>query len=1521
MATSSRITITITDQQQLPPNQPKMKRTLFIPTVLLSLIGYGQSLPTDSENYVHTRTYKVETTTGNVSPDEVLENVSYFDGLGRLKQTVVRGGKDGDKVIITPVVYDSYGRQTKEYLPYVKHRPTTTLLGYENNDVVIPELETYYINQYPNEINQTSPNPYSEKVFELSPLNRVMEQGAPGTSWKADGASDNDHTIKFGYQTNQFEEVAYFKMVFPDPQNTEEPKLFRDGYYATAQLYKQITKDENWQPNQLYPNDHTTQEFTNKLGQVVLKRTFNEGQNHDTYYVYDDYGNLTYVLPPGSFSTTDDVIVYSRPEGAINYPWTRLVEVDEGLAAEYEHLLEDYDNEQILNVDLSAEYGGQGGFSISPSSNGEELIFNINFTATEAFALQQGQLVSLEEFGIFNNTELGRLEGEGYNYIFTISENNILIRGDGKVNNINKVFSSGATLAYSKNYPWVDYMNVEPEYVDQYYTALEGYENEDILTAIVPNEYNGLGGLNISVSEDDIVTLTLNSSYTGSFSLRTGVVIPLELGRSIEDRILGTIEGEGYEYVFSIYENNLRIEGEGVLVGHSYVWQVSNPMTVSQTDIYDELIYIYHYDHRNRLIEKKIPGKGWEHMVYDNQDMPVLTQDANLRSTNDWLFTKYDRLGRVAYTGSHHYVPSSGSTDENKGRKELQDILDNENFTDREERTTTANTVAGAGSFYYTNTHYPTASIDIYTINYYDSYLNTGDPNGNIFSVPTTVEGQSVTTATQGLPTVSKVRVLESNPPQFITVLTAYEEKRLTAVYTATDNPYLGTQDEIKTKLDENFIGKVKYTKHGHSKQGKSPITVTDSYTYDYEGKLIEHTQTGLHSTLSKERLVLNHYDELGQLTNKKVGGTAPVLSQTVDELQQVDFKYNIRGWLKNINDPANLANDLFAFGIGYDSGQNALYNGNISSTSWKTATPPTGPGSSPVPADRGYKYTYDALNRIKSADYSASYTTAQGSSLLPENYTLSKVKYDKRGNIIELDRKGFNGSTAGYIDKFTYTYIDKLTYTYKVNSNLLERVDDIASSLEGYQENISNIVDFTYDINGNLISDKEKEITEISYNHLNLPLRISKNNDNEGYIEYVYDATGVKLEKTVTDLSTSSALSTAYAGNYIYENNELKFISHPEGYAQPKDASDYAQGFDYVYQYKDHLGNVRLSYSDLDGNGSIDPNTEILNEKNYYPFGLEHKGYNNVVNGVENNYKHYQGQEWTEDLGLNVHEFKFRISDPAIGRFWQVDPLAEKFAHNGVYNFSENRVIDGIELEGLERLDFRYTLDDNGYAQFSSLTIDFEQDFSANYNLNGRNTSFETISKINGWSENDPVVQKGIDKLRSDNASNGGNFSDNYYAEFGGFLINNSIPSMSSIRNDKNSMGAIKDGVSSVTGFLDNTTGFGNGKGAPLFHLYENMVRKNDDTGYDKLMHFSFTAKYATYGVGLFMGEMKEFFKDEVPSWFGNDKGWDNMDIKANQRGNSYMLNIIRQIGANDPTSLHNSSLFNNNLNKGRRF
>src|SRR5690606_11388720 len=112
--------------------------------------------------------------------------------------------------------------------------------------------------------------------------------------------------------------------------------------------------------------------------------------------------------------------------------------------------------------------------------------------------------------------------------------------------------------------------------------------------------------------------------------------------------------------------------------------------------------------------------------------------------------------------------------------------------------------------------------------------------------------------------------------------------------------------------------------------------------------------------------------------------------------------------------------------------------------------------------------------------------------------------------------------------------------------------------------------------------------------------------------------------------------------------------------------------------------GNTRITFADDNNDGSV-TSSEIRREQNYYPGGLEHKGYNGGMYGVKNNLKTYQKQEFTEDLGLNTHEWKFRVSDPATLRFWQIDPLAEDYVYNSTYAFQENKLGMGTELEGKE--------------------------------------------------------------------------------------------------------------------------------------------------------------------------------------------------------------------------------------------
>jgi RHS repeat-associated protein len=255
---------------------------------------------------------------------------------------------------------------------------------------------------------------------------------------------------------------------------------------------------------------------------------------------------------------------------------------------------------------------------------------------------------------------------------------------------------------------------------------------------------------------------------------------------------------------------------------------------------------------------------------------------------------------------------------------------------------------------------------------------------------------------------------------------------------------------------------------------------------------------------------------------------------------------------------------------------------------------------------------------------------------------------------------------------------MDNMYYFYDAG-NKLQRVNDVANKTYGFKDSSTNGTDYSYDANGNLTSDANKQITSIVYNHLNMPTEIVFENNPNKKIKFDYTADGIKIKKTVTD--GSSVTTTEYCQSFVYENDNLKQFTHSEGYVELNGQGSY----DYVYVYLDHLGSVRLTYSDFNHNGLIESTTEILQERNTYPFGLEHKGYNNVQNAIENNYQTYLGQEMNKELGLNWLTFRHRNYIPEIGRFFGIDPITEEYHYITPYQFASNNPAWKVELEGLE--------------------------------------------------------------------------------------------------------------------------------------------------------------------------------------------------------------------------------------------
>ena len=346
-------------------------------------------------------------------------------------------------------------------------------------------------------------------------------------------------------------------------------------------------------------------------------------------------------------------------------------------------------------------------------------------------------------------------------------------------------------------------------------------------------------------------------------------------------------------------------------------------------------------------------------------------------------------------------------------------------------------------------------------------------------------------------------------------------------------------------------------------------------------------------------------------------------------------YIYNVRSWLTGISGTCFTQNLYYNTGVG-----TAKYNGNISSMTWKSGNEST---------VRGYKFTYDGLDRMLNATYGETAGISTNANRFSENVT----GYDKNGNIKGLQRYGQLSSTA-------YGMIDNLTLT--LNGNQLNRVDDAvaASTYNGGFEfkNGANAADeYSYDANGNLTKDLNKGISGITYNFLNLPNAVTFSDGST--ITYTYGADGTKL-RTVHKIG-STTTTTDYCGNVVYENGVQKLLLTEEGYITLSDSK-------YHYYLKDHQGNNRVVISQ---SGTVEETSH------YYPFGGVFASAGNVQP-----YK-YNGKELDTKKGLNWYDYGARHYDAVLGRFITVDALYDKHFKVSPYVYCGNEPVGRIDPDG----------------------------------------------------------------------------------------------------------------------------------------------------------------------------------------------------------------------------------------------
>ena len=516
-----------------------------------------------------------------------------------------------------------------------------------------------------------------------------------------------------------------------------------------------------------------------------------------------------------------------------------------------------------------------------------------------------------------------------------------------------------------------------------------------------------------------------------------------------------------------------------------------------------------------------------------------------------------------------------------------------------------------------------------------------------------------------------------------------------------------------------DFTGAVLKHRHLHSSKFHKKIQEDYNYSYDHAGRLLTVT----HSVDGNAPVTLknNSYDELGRLSADAVNGNGNL---------RTTYTYNVRSWQKEVE------SGLHSYHLYYNGSSTPRYNGDISSMDWFKGNVGK------------YDFHYDGVGRLEKAEYK----TYDGS----ENSRFNtSYEYDRMGNIISLTRKGL-------LDDGEYGLVDNLVLEY--DGNRLVCATDISG--EGplykgafhFRDGSDEAFEYSYDRNGNMTKDLNKEICKIEYNVLNLPQKVTMSNNR--FVKYKYSATGDKLQAiysvsglkliqpmskvmsdrsgnddtlSSSDINLGASLSDSFAdpstsgssqniyglpvldycGNIVYSDKKPVKILFDGGYVTIKKGVP-----TYHFFLRDHLGNVRVV---ADANGNLEERND------YYPFGgLMGKG----LNGDFQSYK-YNGKELERQIGFDIYDYGARRYDAATCRFTTMDPLAEKYYSTSPYAYCVNNPVKFIDPDGK----IVVVLDENAKRNIMN-TLSAAEAKYVQFDQNGI-LNHELLSKYDGSSEN----------------------------------------------------------------------------------------------------------------------------------------------------------------------------------------
>jgi RHS repeat-associated core domain len=248
-----------------------MKTTAVILTIcysfLFSIATFGAEQTPEDHNYIKTRTYS------EAAGQTYYDDINYFDGLGKLRQVNNKEASPTSKDMVTMTEYDGLGRRYKVWLP----TPVTADGNYVQPAILQGVAKSAG--------GHSDPVPYTTYLYEDTPFQRPLEEKRPGEAFQVAAA-----TTRQGYYLNDLSDSLSCWQLELDDVAVPTSAVRCVGVAAANTICVSHV---------LGPDDIVGYEFTNARGQLILQRQkVNQTSYADTYYVYDQRGNLSYVLPP-----------------------------------------------------------------------------------------------------------------------------------------------------------------------------------------------------------------------------------------------------------------------------------------------------------------------------------------------------------------------------------------------------------------------------------------------------------------------------------------------------------------------------------------------------------------------------------------------------------------------------------------------------------------------------------------------------------------------------------------------------------------------------------------------------------------------------------------------------------------------------------------------------------------------------------------------------------------------------------------------------------------------------------------------------------------------------------------------------------------------------------------------------------------------------------------------------------------------------------------------------------------------